>query len=113
VLAVDEHGVVPLGHAQEHDDPIPPAAHTELTAVIELIGDLKDTAVSVFRVIIYKSKINAAILLLGNSFGPSLQLFPLLITLSAFSVLMHLMISALRSDRRLVSSLLMNTFGNT
>ena len=79
VLAVDEHGVVPLGHAQEHDDPIPPAAHTELTAVIELIGDLKDAAVSVFRVIIHKSKINAAILLLGNSFGPSLQLFPLLI----------------------------------
>ena len=59
--------------------PSPPAAHTELTTVIELIGDLKDTAVSVFRVIIHKSKINAAILLLGNSFGPSLQIFPLLI----------------------------------
>ena len=77
ILAIDKHGIVPLLHAEQDDDSIPSVSYAKLVVVVELVGDFKHTAISIFCVIIHHGKIDAAMLAVGNVLGPGLQLLPL------------------------------------
>ena len=79
VVAVNEHGIVPLFHAEQNDDTVPVISHTQLHLVIYLICHLIYAAVSVVRVVIHKGKIDTTVMVLRISPGPRLQLPPFLV----------------------------------
>lgn len=48
-VSVDEHGVVPLRHAQQDEDSVPVFAHAQFAGMVGLIGGLVDVVEAGFR----------------------------------------------------------------
>ena len=87
ILAVDEHGVVPLFHAEQDDYPVPPEPVAKPAVVIELVGGLVYAAVAIVGIVVYDGEIDPAVMALGNSLRAVLQLLPLLVCEQAADII--------------------------
>ena len=76
IRPIDEHGIVPLRHAQQRDDAIPAFPVAQAAVVVELSGRQIDVLVAVFGVVVHQGEIDCAVVALGDGFGAGLQLLP-------------------------------------
>ena len=87
ILAVDEHGVVPLFHAEQDDYPVPSEPVAKPAVVIELVGGLVYAAVAIVGIVVHNGEVDPAATALGNSLRAVLQLLPLLVCQQAADII--------------------------
>ena len=69
MFAIDEHGIIPLRHAEQNDDAIPARSRAQLLVVVDLGGDCIDVARSITGIVIHDDKIDSHLMAFGKGFG--------------------------------------------